>query len=76
MSACQAATDWIDNGGQVSNGIRLQRVGVRRGVDKSDGISGNFAGVSSESPTVGGGPYDNCFILSANSGWVYNRCRF
>jgi hypothetical protein len=43
---------------------------------KSDGVSCNFDGVGSESPTVGGGPYENCFTLSASGGWVSNQRRF
>jgi hypothetical protein len=35
---------------------------------KSGGISGNFGGATSDLGALGGGPYENCFTLSANSG--------
>jgi hypothetical protein len=41
------------NGGQVSNGVRLQRVGVRRGVAKVGRKWRNFGGTGAESRTVG-----------------------
>ena len=34
---------------------------------KSGGISGNFRPCRCGSQTVGGGPYENCFTLAANS---------
>ena len=35
------------------------------------GFATDFGGVGSESRPLGGGPYENHFALSANSGWVY-----
>jgi hypothetical protein len=49
-------------------GIGLQQVRVKERCCKSGGISGNFGGAGSDLGALGGGPYENCFTLSANSG--------
>lgn len=69
-------TDGIDNGGQVSNGIRLQRVGVRRRCCKGDGISGNFGGVGSDLRPLGAVRMKIVSHCRRTAEWVYDQCRF
>jgi hypothetical protein len=69
-------TDGIDNGGQVWNGIRLQRVGGKERCYKSDGISGNFGGVGSDFRPLGGVRMKIVSHCRRTTGWVYDQCRF